>query len=263
MFRTKVQILFKEEVVRGIFVMKLYSEQIALEAKPGQFAHIKCGDDQSFILRRPFSIHRLLGRGAFEILFEVRGKGTAFLSQEPLRAQLDVIGPLGHGFAVKEGLKKAVLVAGGLGIAPLMFLAEDFARRQVKTYVLLGAATKERLLYLIDLKRMTRKVFAATEDGSFGHKGVVTDLLPRALAEAQAEQVFACGPPKMLKRVAEVCEDEKVDCQVSVERRMACGIGACLSCVCGIRLDGETDYKRACVEGPVFNAKDVVWEEFI
>lgn len=263
MYRTTAQVLSKDEVAAGVFLMKLFSEQIALTAKPGQFIHVKVGDNQSFILRRPLSIHRLSGRGTFEILFEVRGQGTAFLSKEPTRAQLDIIGPLGRGFEVQENLKTAVFVAGGLGIAPLMFLAEDFAKRQLKTYFVIGSQTEDKMLYYIDLKRMSRKVYPATDDGSFGHRGVATDLLGRAILEARPEQVFACGPPGMLKAAAEICLDARVACQVSVERRMGCGIGACLSCVCRVKEDDDVEYQRACVEGPVFMADQVVWEEFI
>lgn len=261
MYRLKAELLASEKVAPEIYKLRLFSEKVASKAKPGQFIHIKCGDKRSYLLRRPMSIHRVTGRGIFEILFKVVGDGTSFLASEKLHKSLDILGPLGNGFKVKKDLSSAVVIAGGIGIAPLLFLIDELLKKGVKIHVLLGAQDNRKLLYVLDLKRVVKRVHTTTDDGSVGHKGPVTDLLPEVIEQSDSQQVFACGPQEMLKKVARICKQEEVPCQVSLEGQMACGVGVCLGCVLRIRNGGEECYSRVCTEGPVFEAERVIWEE--
>ncbi|MHB8842368.1 MAG: dihydroorotate dehydrogenase electron transfer subunit [Candidatus Aquicultor sp.] len=258
MFQVKADILSKEEVIPGVFSLTIVSPEISRNAKPGQFVHILCGsENDNFVLRRPFSIHRVVPGRAFEILFKVVGKGTEALSKAKIHESLDVIGPLGNSFTYSERIESALLIAGGLGVAPLIFLAEELAERYVKLYPMVGAQAKSQLLRYIDFKRMGKKTYAATEDGSLGHKGTVVDLLNRTIHQIRPQVIYACGPKGMLRKIAETADDFGIDCQVSLEAKMACGIGVCLGCAC-VTKEG---YKMVCKDGPVFNARDLVWDQ--
>lgn len=255
--RVKAEVLGKEELAPGVMRLKLFSEEISKSAQPGQFVHVLCGEGRDFILRRPFSVHRLLPGSAFEILFQVVGRGTAALSEVHLHDFIDVIGPLGRPFNIPEGLSAALLVAGGIGIAPLVFLAEKLAVQKVKIYVVQGAATQHRLFCYMDLKRLSRQIFTATEDGSAGHRGRVTDVLANVVRQTSPERIYSCGPEAMLKKVADQALSYGIDCEVSIERRMACGVGACLSCAC----QTKRGYSLACKDGPVFRADELLWSD--
>jgi len=208
------------------------------------------------MLRRPFSIHRVVPGRAFEILFQVVGKGTEALSRVKIHDTVDIIGPLGTGFKYSDEIRSALLIAGGLGAAPLLFLAEELTERQVLFYPMLGTRTKTQLLRYIDFKRLGKKTYAATEDGSFGHEGTVVDLLNRTVHNIRPEVIYACGPVGMLKKISETADEFGIDCQVSLETKMACGIGVCLGCACVTK----QGYKMACKDGPVFNARDILWD---
>ncbi|MHB0975723.1 MAG: dihydroorotate dehydrogenase electron transfer subunit [Candidatus Aquicultorales bacterium] len=253
--RVNAEVLHKEELAPGVFRLKLYSEEISVEARPGQFIHVKCGSEREFILRRPLGIHRRLPGNAFEILFQAVGKGTKALSEVRVHDIVDVVGPLGKPFEVPDQLKSALIVAGGLGVAPVVFLADELSKKDVRLSVLQGAATQRKLFCYLELKRLGRHVYTATEDGTAGHPGKVTDLLHDVIKKRAPDQIYACGPEAMLKITADVAEAYGIGCQVSVERRMACGIGACLSCVC----ETTGGYKLACKDGPVFRAEELTW----
>jgi len=257
---TSAKVISNEQIAADIFRLKLYNGKIASACKPGQFVHIQCGEGRNFILRRPFSIHRKNGGGAFEILFQVVGEGTNALSKIKPRDELGLVGPIGNGFVIGGEARNILLISGGLGIAPLIFLIDELMSEQRRICVLMGAASKEKLLYAIDLKRLVRKLHMATDDGSQGHQGPIVDLLPETIEEFDPERVYACGPEGMLKRIAEITGEHSIPTQVCLERRMACGIGACLSCVCKTRQEEKEVLKRVCIDGPVFRAEDVVWE---
>lgn len=243
-----------EHVADDVFVVRLFSDRVARAAKPGQFVHVRIGSDRDFILRRPFSLHAVSGQ-SIEILFDAKGKGTRALSRMRQHDVLDVLGPLGRGFTVPPDTKRALLVAGGMGVAPLAMLAEELQARRIRTYVALGARTKARVLHLIELKRIAHEVAVATDDGSLGERGCVTDLVPPLLHSARPDVVYACGPEAMLEVISRQIRPYDIPCEVSLERLMACGVGACLSCAVRTT-DG---IKRACAEGPVFDAREVVW----
>lgn len=255
-FQADCEILAKEEIAPGIFRLALHSEEISKAAQPGQFVHVNCGAGRDFILRRPFGIHRLSPGNAFEILFQVRGKGTQALSGRRPHDVLDVLGPLGRPFTISRDLGSALVVAGGIGVAPLVYLATELAKRKIRFYVAQGALDAVGLYCSIDLKRVARQVFTSTEDGSAGKRGKVTDILHDAIRNAAPEHIYACGPEGMLKTVADIAAAYSIPCEVSIERRMACGVGACLSCVCKT----EGGYRLACKDGPVFDAKELTWK---
>ncbi|HZD60487.1 MAG TPA: dihydroorotate dehydrogenase electron transfer subunit [Anaerolineae bacterium] len=255
MFQVNADVIAKEEVVPGVFSLTIVSPEISENAKPGQFVHIACNQDGDFQLRRPFSIHRIVPGKAFEILFKVVGRGTEALSKVKVYDTLNIVGPLGNSFKYSEKITSALLIAGGVGVAPLTYLAEELTNKQVKFYAMLGAQTSTRMLRYIDFKRLAKKTYTATDDGSSGYKGTVVDLLNRTIHQIRPEVVYACGPEPMLKKIVQTADEFGVECQVSLETKMACGIGVCLGCACKTK----KGYKMVCKDGPVFDARDIAW----
>jgi dihydroorotate dehydrogenase electron transfer subunit len=229
------------------------------EAQPGQFAMIKVTDGIDPLLRRPFSIHRTMGKesGEFEILFKVVGSGTRILSQAHVGDRLDVLAPLGRGFRLRG--TRPLIVGGGIGVAPLLFLAEEFLGQGARPKLLLGGRKDRDILCHNDFQCLAVPFAVATEDGSLGEPGLVTRLLERELeGGTPGATVYACGPPPMLAAVSHLCRQRQVPCQVSLEAHMACGVGACLGCVApGVR----APYLRVCKEGPVFDAEEIRWTD--
>ncbi|MRS12479.1 MAG: dihydroorotate dehydrogenase electron transfer subunit [Actinobacteria bacterium] len=242
-------------MARGVGVVTLKAPATAAAIAPGQFVHLRIAEGADFILRRPFSVYRAHG-GHLEILYQVVGVGTRALSEAAPGTAMDLIGPLGRGWWVPEGAAHALLVAGGLGVAPMGMLVECLAQRGVAVTLAHGAPTSERLLARELFEANCRRVELATDDGSAGACGFVTALSEEIIAADRPDVIYACGPEPMQRTVAAQATAAGVPCQVSLERLMACGIGACLSCVVSTR-DGR---KRACVDGPVFDAADVLWE---
>lgn len=254
---------------------------------PGQFVHLRVGAfDQTplpsydLLLRRPFSIHQHQGR-TLEILYKVVGRGTEILSKKLPHEELDLLGPLGQGFFLPptgEEMKwegEPLIVAGGMGIAPLLFLAKRI--KSASPLVLIGAKTKKNIFGENEFKKMGIKTLVATEDGSRGFKGMVTELLKKYLSTINYKLltiIYTCGPWEMLRKIAAISAEWKIPCQVSLEGQMACGVGACQGCVIKCwraadftsekskadRKEGEIVYKRICCDGPVFNSKQVVWQ---
>ncbi len=253
----RARILSNREIAGGYFKMLLDAPVLARTAAPGQFVQVRCNDGLDPLLRRPFGVHR---REPTEILYEVVGKGTEILSKRKPGEIVDVLGPLGNGFTLPRKHSTAILVAGGIGVAPLVFLAEELARKKIRTVVLIGARTKKSILCDKDFKDTGTEVNIATDDGSRGYKGFVSDLLQKVLRTTNHEPrttIYACGPQPMLKCIAGICREKKLEGQVSLEERMACGFGACLGCA--VKVKGQTGYKLACKDGPVFNAAEIAW----
>lgn len=246
-----------EQLADTLFRLTLTAPLIAAAAQPGQFVMAACGPSLDPLLRRPFSIHRLLAPDRIQLLFRVVGKGTGLLAESRPGQQLSLIGPLGRGFRpVARG--PACLVGGGIGIAPLLFLADRLCLTSPDPHpctVLLGAQTGAELTTLArEFAALRCQVETATDDGSLGHRGFVTDLLAPHLATAQ--QVYICGPQPMMARIALQCQAAQVGCQASLEAHMACGLGACLGCT----VHGSDDrYRHVCKHGPVFTAEEVAW----
>jgi len=264
----KAKILENEKISADYYKMTLDAPGLARSAAPGQFVQVRCGDGLDPLLRRPFSIHRISGTGdrlsCIEILYELVGKGTEILSRKQKGTCIDVLGPLGNGFILPLSAKRyplsAILVAGGVGVAPLVFLAEELARKKIKAVALIGARTKKSVLCDKDFKDTGVEVHIATDDGSRGYKGFVSGLLQKVLRTTNHESrktVYACGPQPMLKRIAGICREKRLECQVSLEEEMACGFGACMGCA--VKVKDQAGYKLACKDGPVFNAAEIAW----
>jgi dihydroorotate dehydrogenase electron transfer subunit len=251
----RVEVVANDRVAEGVGLLTLTGTRIASSVRPGQFVHLRISQTADFILRRPFSVHRASGE-RLEILYQVLGRGTRELSEKRPRDVMDAIGPLGHGWDVPGEAAHVLLVAGGLGAAPLGMLAEELASRGVAVTVALGAPTADRLMARDLFEGAARRVEVATDDGSVGERGLVTAVSARLIAEDRPSLVCACGPEAMSRAVAAQAAAAGVACQVSLERLMGCGIGACLSCV----VSTTRGRVRACVDGPVFDAGEVLWD---
>lgn len=255
-------VLHHKRVGPGIYYLQIKAVSIAREAEPGQFVHVRCTQGTDPLLRRPFSLHEIdSDRGIISLLYQVRGKGTKWLTGHQANDPVDLMGPLGRGFRIVDGISKAILVGGGIGMAPLLPLAQAFRSKGVEVLAFLGAASRGGLrgglVRLEAYETSTTFLGLATDDGSMGYHGVVTDLLPTHL-EKGGTAVYACGPDGMMRAVAQLAAKYNVPCQVSLDKYMACGAGACMGCVCK-RKDsrGEITYARVCTEGPVFDAREV------
>ena len=245
------EVVDNEQLSEGIFRVTVVSGPIADEAEAGQFIHIKCGEER--LLRRPMGIAGVRG-DAIEFVFEAKGSGTRWLSLREPGQELDILGPLGRGFSFPEG--DIIIVGGGMG-SPLMLFAAESAKSGVTA--VLGFRELPRVIMKREFMSVCDEVFLTTEDGSAGTRGVVTEPLEALLKAGGFAAVMACGQITMQREVAKLCKQYSVPCQVTLEERMGCGIGACQSCACETISGGTTKMSRVCVDGPVFNAAEVVW----
>ncbi|HOX54073.1 MAG: dihydroorotate dehydrogenase electron transfer subunit [Candidatus Omnitrophica bacterium] len=253
MIQIKAKLIKNIEVAPNYYKMVLDAPAIACAAKPGQFVNILAGDKFEPLLRRPFSIYNV-NDSKLEILYRVVGKATELFSKKKPGEKLNVLGPLGNGFDLKTKKAKILLVGGGIGIAPLVFLAEKLTGKEI--LALIGAKNKKHILCVDELKDAGAQVKIATDDGGIGFKGSVTDLLKQSVRpKDKIGVIFACGPKPMLKEVAYIAKKHKIEARLSLEEHMACGIGACFGCV----VNTTRGYKRVCKEGPVFDAREVIF----
>ena len=257
MNREDCEVVSNIELMPGIYLMWLQAPEIARRAHAGQFVMVDCGTEQT--LRRPISIHSI-EHDRFALLYAVVGKGTAQLTHLQNGSKLDVLGPMGHGFQVSPmpaGTLSYLIIAGGIGIAPLRFLVEKVKPWCRQIIVLQGAATASKL-YPKALLPKEISLTAATDDGSAGHKGFVTDLIPSFATTADV--IVACGPMPMLKYLAENQTRLKLTgkpVSISLEMRMACGLGVCYGCTIRTKIG----LKQVCKDGPVFDLNEVIWDE--
>ena len=247
------------------WLLSFSAPEIAERARPGQFVNVAVGGSQT-LLRRPFSIARVSRQGAFagtvDIVFAAHGPGTEWLTTVDVHDVIDVVGPLGSPFPLPQRQVSCLLVGGGYGAAPLFFLAEQLTRQGLRVDMIVGAADHDRILNAIEAKRLTASVTFTTEDGSFGHRGRVTDVLDEVVERCRTGVVYACGPNPMLRAVSERCRDLELPVQVAVEELMACGVGVCFTCVLPVRAkDGTVRMRRSCLDGPVFNGARIAWEQ--
>jgi len=268
----EAKILSLIELTSSYFILELEAPKVAQSAQAGQFVMLRCGPGYDPLLSRPFSIHRRQGNRIW-LLISVVGRGTELISLSRPGAQLEILGPLGKGFRLIEPGRsdppaQALLVGGGAGVAPLLFLAEELAGRQVPLTVFVGGKTSADLLAIEEFEKLTTKLHLSTEDGSRGEKGLITGVLGDVLEQDTGfrQEIFSCGPWGMLAEISRIAEERQLPIQVSVEARMACGVGACLGCVIKAKApEGEDygigDYRHACVclEGPVFEAEKLIW----
>jgi dihydroorotate dehydrogenase electron transfer subunit len=238
---------------------------------------VRISEEPFPLLRRPFSIHSVVdlrtAEGSdIEILYNVVGKGTSLMATWKKGKKIDILGPLGNGFLLPTDMGTQFLVAGGIGVAPLFILSQRLKTHGHGCLVFIGGKTKEHVLCVEEFKGLGAEVHVATENGTMGFRGMITDMLESFLRDRpNPSGLFACGPVDMLKAIAGIAKSRSLPCQVSLESRMACGLGACLGCVVRARgkspaRSGETShqesgipYKRVCKEGPVFDSEEVDW----
>lgn len=241
-----------ELVGPDIWRMEIELPRTARDARPGQFINIKINDNTK-LLRRPISIGGTdPGRGIVEIFYRVVGEGTALLSRLRAGDTIDSLGPLGTGFTIPDG--HFVGVGGGVGTPPMLFAARSAKPGQMT--VVIGGRSKAEVFWKDYFPKTVRELIVTTDDGSCGIKGFSISVLPDLFAKGDVKEVMTCGPNIMMKKVAELAENAGIYCEVSLERRMGCGTGGCLACVCD-KKDGSGHFK-VCKDGPVFDAKEVI-----
>jgi dihydroorotate dehydrogenase electron transfer subunit len=259
MKQVKATVLSNIEAMPETHLVWLEAPNIAETARPGQFVMVGCGEDT--LLPRPFSINRVDGT-QLALLFRIVGKGTARLAQLKKGESLDIFGPLGNGYTIHLDSKNLLLVAGGMGIAPLYFLAETAAGAGEKVTVINGASTCDYLLPIALPQKLFNggmhpanvNVVCATDDGSEGFKGLATQLIPHYLKNI--DQVFACGPEAMYRSMSQMPELKNIPVQLSLEIMMGCGMGVCYGCTIKTR----SGLKQVCKDGPVFEMGELIWE---
>ena len=241
------------EVMPGGYLTWLDCPEVSQEARPGQFVMVRCGEET--VLRRPLSIHQAEG-DRLALLYAVIGKGTQWLAARQPGEEVDVFGPLGNGFTILPESQNLLLVAGGIGIAPLYSLASSASEDGYSITIILGARTAIQLyLKEYEYKPIKATFILVTEDGTEGEKGIATESMRMHLEGT--DQVFACGPLPMYKAMAQMPELKDRPVQVSLEMRMGCGFGVCYSCT----IRTENGLKQVCKDGPVFELNDIYWEE--
>jgi dihydroorotate dehydrogenase electron transfer subunit len=251
------------------YSLTLAGPDISEEARPGQFVQIAVPEGREILLRRPFSVHRASKRGGWagtlEVVFDAVGPGTAWLSSLSRHDVVDVIGPLGRPFAYPPQPTRCLLVGGGYGAAPLYFLAEELRARGMEVHLILGARSHDRVFKPVEGRRLAHSLVVTTDDGSMGHRGIVTDVMPSVMGRTKTQVVYACGPNPMLRAVSEHSGSRGVPCQVAVEELMACGLGVCWTCVVPVfGSQGRGWWNvRACTEGPVFNGARIWWDRWL
>lgn len=244
----------KKAIARDIYSFEICCPEIAKIAVPGQFVHIRTGN---FTLRRPISICGIdKEKGTLRIVFEIRGEGTAEIANLNKGDLIDMIAPLGHGFTVNDGYKKVVLIGGGIGTPPMLPLAQEYGD---KSTVICGFRNSSAVILKEDFKSSGAETILCTDDGSAGIHGFVTQPFEELAEKGGIDAVFACGPTPMLKNIVSICKKNNIYCEISLEERMACGIGACLGCACRTKKNDEEYFAHVCKDGPVFNAEEVLW----
>jgi dihydroorotate dehydrogenase electron transfer subunit len=259
MIEESTEIVFNKRVARNTFFMGFRSDTMVGEAEPGRFVMMQVRSGIDPLLRRPFSICGV-NKDVLLILYRVVGRGTAILSEKKTGDFLRVLGPLGRGFVPPQEAVRPILVAGGMGIAPLIFLSLNLARKDQQ--FLAGYSVSSEVVPLDQLGIVGLSPTVATEDGSIGHHGRVTELLESTLSTSKEEPstIFTCGPLPMLKAVSRMAQAWNIPCQVSLESHMACGVGACQGCAVKRASDAVKPYAHVCQDGPVFDAETLDWE---
>ena len=267
----KSAVISNVEVSPSYFRMRMTAPPAIEGAIPGQFVMVRVNPAIDPLLRRPFGIFDL---GTFtteftdcgiqtylEILYKVVGKGTAMLSSLHQGDHLDILGPLGKGFTTGDPAGAKILVGGGVGLAPLYYLARELVQTS-RVNLFAGGRNKEDILCITEFERLGVETYVATDDGTLGARGLVTEVLEEHLAKAPPNAViYACGPHPMLSAVALLADRYGIACQVSLEAYMACGVGACLGCVVKGKNHSEStpDFRCVCKDGPVFDHTDLSW----
>lgn len=257
-----------KEIIKNHHLLTLHPSEKIQKPKPGNFFMLSVNRGLDPLLKRPFSIHRSIN-GDIQFLYRVVGKGTGILSIKKPGDLIEVLGPLGNSFTVNSKQKNIILIAGGLGIAPIFSLAESLVqplsqskkgRSNNKLILFYGARTKDEMLYNNELSSFGFKTVIATDDGTAGKKGNIINIFKRYMMNSSLPakncSIYACGPEAMLKSLSTIIHKQKLKGFAALEQNMACGLGTCLGCV----VNTKHGYKRVCKEGPVFPIEDILWD---
>lgn len=252
------ELLAKTELVSGIYKYTVKSQEIATEAKAGQFLEIKVSETGEPFLRRPISIYNInKNTGEVEFIFQVKGRGTELLSKIEVGKKIDIMGPLGYGTYKVQEYNNVAIIGGGIGIYPLYELTKQL-KGKANLNVYLGFRDKSLVTCEKEFEEIgLNKLVVTTDDGSYKEKGFAIDFMKKDIEENKVDMIFACGPLPMLRAIRQYAIDNNIPCQISLEERMGCGIGACLGCAVKVISGKEPRFGHVCKEGPVFNAKDV------
>jgi dihydroorotate dehydrogenase electron transfer subunit len=249
-----------EKIADNLYLMSVLAPETALSASPGQFVHVRIPGNRSLVLRRPISISYADDRnGMIELVYQIAGKGTRILAAMKQGDTINLLGPLGRGFVITGAEQNVFLVGGGCGVAPLRFIAKKWP--DLKLYSFLGFRSLSAAYLYEEFSEFSKETHVATEDGSLGSMGYITELVHNALKDRKPDLILSCGPVPMLKKIQELAGQYGVPCQLSLEEKMGCGIGGCLVCSCSIAGENGLQYKRVCADGPVFRSEEVVWNE--
>ena len=250
----------KEKIIKDVYKFSVKANEIVKDSKPGNFIEIRVTDQVEPFLRRPISIYNLdKEKGILEFIFQVKGKGTEILAQKNEGENIDIIGPLGFGTFKLENYTNIAVIGGGIGIFPLYELAKQAKNnlRKVNTY--LGFRNKEYVMLEKEFENVTDKLVITTDDGSYKNKGFAIDYLKEDMEKEKYDCIYACGPLPMLKAVQKYAIENNIECQLSLEEKMGCGLGVCLGCAVKTARSPKDapEYFHVCKGGPVFNARDV------
>ena len=265
------------------------AKEIARCIEPGQFVHLRISDAMDPFFRRPFTVFKAIDIGGIrqglEIVYKVVGRGTEIMTNLKPGDEIDVIGPCGHGFLIENNDRGQVLVAGGIGATSLYLLARQISRKTgngANLYLFLGAENRDGLFFTDEFQQIGNHLMVSTDDGSLGYHGTITGLLEKSLESGEIpaqSALYACGPEPMYRALIPICKRFNLSAQISIERRMGCAVGVCLSCICKVNKEevsmrrelsdshmqfDETSgfgYALACMDGPVFNLEEVVFDE--
>lgn len=247
-------IVKKESLGKNLVKIDILCPDIANAAQPGQFVHIL---PEGMTLRRPISICNIDKENAvLTIVFEVKQEGTERIANKNKGENLDILGPLGHGFTLKPEAEKVILIGGGIGNPPMLTLAKYYGS---KATIISGFRSAECVILQDEFKNTGAETILCTDNGTLGRKALVTEPLKELIKNNNIDAVYACGPTPMLKFIAAIANEADVFCEVSMEERMGCGIGACLVCACKLKKEGKDVMGHVCKDGPVFSSKEVQW----
>lgn len=250
--RTFAAVCAAKRLTEDIASLVFTAPEMARAAQPGHFVAVRAGQSEAPLLRRPFSIAASDGQNQLDLIFRVVGVGTTLLAAKRPGEMLDVIGPLGHPFEIHDD-RPALLVAGGLGIPPIAFLARVLKTRGIPATLYYGVRTRSELAALDDAADHVERLVVSTDDGTAGHHGVISEMVAREIPGDC--RVYACGPRPLLDVLIRLARERNIPTQLSFEQQMACGVGACMGC----SMATAHGYQRVCTEGPVFPA-EVFWE---
>lgn len=253
-----LRIKSNQKIAEQIYSMEMQSMVISQSAQAGQFIHLLCGKEYGAFLRRPFSLCTIDQKNKeVSIVYRVQGKGTKSLSEMKKGESIHALGPLGKGFLLDSSCQDVAIVAGGMGSAPLMEIIKYYGE-QSRVYL----GFEKECILVEKIKKYCNKIWVTTEKGNIGKNGLIIEDLLSQWKECPPQMVYTCGPRGMMKEVVNICKELDLPCQVSMEERMGCGIGACLVCSCKTKKKGQKNqYTRVCKDGPVYWGSEVVWDE--